>query len=100
MLRILKKGGKGMRHSKLFFIGIGLLLAGGLVVSFYASKAQAGITGSPHDFSSNGWSGGQICIVCHTPHNASGNTIAPLWNHETTGANFQIYQSSTLNASL
>jgi len=43
---------------------------------------------------------GQICAVCHTPHNASDNTVAPLWSHQTTNAIFTIYQSPTLNAQM
>jgi predicted CXXCH cytochrome family protein len=89
-----------MRNSKLLLIGIGLLLIGALM---YASKAQAGITGSLHDFSAQGWSGGQICIVCHTPHNAASGVdqIVPLWNHETTTATYTPYSNpSTLNATV
>ena len=57
------------------------------------------ISGSAHDFSTKGWSGGEICVVCHTPHN-SDNTVtsAPLWNHEVTAATFTLYSSSTLDA--
>ncbi|MHC4700869.1 MAG: cytochrome c3 family protein [Planctomycetota bacterium] len=54
------------------------------------------ITGSVHDFSASGWSGGEICIVCHTPHGGSTVLDAPLWNHEQTTETFAIYGSSTL----
>lgn len=63
-----------------------------------SASAAIGITNSDHDFSGSGWSGGEICKVCHTPHNATGNTLAPLWNHATTSENFILYSSSTLNA--
>ena len=53
-----------------------------------------GITGSVHDFSSQGWSGGEICKVCHTPHNAD-STVEPLWNHELSNANYTLYSSPT-----
>lgn len=57
-----------------------------------------GITGTAHDFSSSGWSGGEICIVCHTPHNADASIAdAPLWNHASTAATFTLYASSTMN---
>ncbi|HPD13366.1 MAG TPA: cytochrome c3 family protein [Planctomycetota bacterium] len=60
---------------------------------------HAGIVGSEHDFSSKGWSGGKICEVCHTPHNADTTvTAAPLWNHQTTTATYILYSSSTLDA--
>ena len=55
-----------------------------------------GITGSVHDFSSQGWSGGEICKVCHTPHNAD-TTVTPLWNHELSSATYTLYSSPTLD---
>ncbi len=77
---------------KLLVICIGLVMAG-------AVMAQ-GITGSAHDFSGDAWnSTGQICITCHTPHNAD-TTVAgsPLWNHQVTAATFTLYSSTTLDA--
>jgi len=57
------------------------------------------IVGSDHDFSNDGWSGGQICLVCHTPHNAAtGVSDAPLWNHMLTSSVFNLYTNTTLNA--
>jgi len=77
-----------------------LALIGMLAASVFGASAWAGvITGSPHDFSGAGWSGGQICVACHTPH--GGNTTvtdAPLWNHTVTTATYTLYNSSTLNA--
>ena len=60
-----------------------------------------GIAGTAHDFSAEGWSGGQICTPCHTPHH-SDLTVpdAPLWNHEVTTAIFTVYSSSTLDATV
>jgi len=58
------------------------------------------ITGSGHDFSGNAWSGGEICIVCHTPHNGTAVANAPLWNHEVTTATFTVYTSPTLDATV
>lgn len=59
------------------------------------------IVGTDHDFSGQGWSNGEICIVCHTPHHSNNSIIsAPLWNHEVTTATFTLYSSSTLNATL
>ncbi|MBC8293218.1 MAG: cytochrome c3 family protein [Proteobacteria bacterium] len=64
-----------------------------------ASQSVAAIAGSNHDFSGDGWSGGQICEVCHTPHN-SDTTVenAPLWDHELTTQVFVPYASPTLDA--
>ena len=58
------------------------------------------IVGSAHDFSDDAWNTtGEICIVCHTPHNADMTVAnAPLWNHEVTAVtNYQLYSSSTFN---
>ena len=51
------------------------------------------IVGSAHDFSAETWAGGEICVVCHTPHSAPG-TDGPLWNRAdyTPGA-FTMYPS-------
>lgn len=71
------------------------ICAGASTVSF------AQITGSAHDFSGETWSGGQICLPCHTPHNAD-NTVtdSPLWNHEVTAtATYTLYSGpGTLDA--
>lgn len=84
--------------NKLLLVGM-LALA---VVGFgIAGVSHAAITGSTHDFSGKGWAGldGQICIVCHTPHNAT-STIAPLWNHAVTSTTFTLYSSPSLNATV
>jgi predicted CXXCH cytochrome family protein len=63
------------------------------------SQGNATIVGSDHDFSGENWSGGEICIVCHTPHNADTTvTDAPLWNHEVTTATYTLYDSPTLDS--
>ncbi len=67
---------------------LAIVLAGGGV--------RADITGSLHDFSNQTWAGGEICIVCHTPHNA-GSGAGPLWNHASTVASFTLYSSPTFN---
>lgn len=83
-----------MRRSILLSIGLTLLLAG-------VASAQT-ITGSEHDFSGDTWNAtGEICVVCHTPHNADATvTNAPLWNHEVTGSTFTVYSSATLDATV
>jgi hypothetical protein len=73
----------------------------GLILTFTAIPVMAGtITGTKHDFSSSGWSGGEICIACHTPHNANSTvTDAPLWNHNLSAVTtYSLYSSPTLNA--
>ena len=64
-----------------------------------ANVAQAGITGSAHDLTSNVLLGGQICIPCHAPHKGTVVPGAPLWNHKTTVATYDLYSSPTFNGS-
>ena len=78
--------------SKLLLAGMVFLTGTALLIS---SSAMAGIEASAHDFASNantsGWAG-EICNVCHTPHNGNGSTNAPLWDRVTTGtATFGLY---------
>lgn len=75
-----------------------------LLIVFAALTLTAGafgqtIVGTAHDFSAFGWSSGQICLPCHTPHNAN-VTDGPLWNHEVTTATFTLYTSSTMDATV
>lgn len=61
-----------------------------------AATSQAVITGSKHDLKTLAATNGQICIVCHTPHNADITvTDAPLWNHKLTTATYTLYASPT-----
>lgn len=74
-------------------------LAGLLLVLATNGSAQS-IAGSFHDFSGDGWNAtGEICVVCHTPHNAV-TTEPVLWNHQVTAATFTVYSSATLDATV
>ena len=69
-----------------------------LALTFQLASAGT-ITGSAHDFSSDSWSGGQICVACHAPHNTStAVTAAPLWNHALSTQTYTLYSTSTLNS--
>lgn len=75
------------------------------VLFVFGQIGFAQITGSAHDFSGQTWnSSGEICIVCHTPHNAkTGISDAPLWNHTLSTATFTLYSSTvsgTMNATV
>ncbi len=71
-----------------------------LQLAAYAVSAGT-ITGSAHDFSTSAWSGGQVCIACHVPHNSQGNVAAaPLWNHAVTTQVYTLYASSSLKATM
>ncbi len=74
--------------------------AGVLAAGLFAGQASAGtIVGTDHDFSTSGFSGGQLCVVCHTPHNSDTSvSTAPLWNHEVTVTTFTMYTSPTMDA--
>jgi len=74
----------------------GLMAMAGLL--FAGSASAQTIVGTDHDLSSVQGTGGEICVVCHTPHN-SDTTVAeaPLWNHEVTGATFTVYSSPTFD---
>lgn len=74
----------------------------GLAGCFVGTQAVAGtIVGSPHDFSANGWSGGRICVACHTPHNGDLTVAAaPLWNHDVTTATFTMYARDSIDGTI
>ena len=75
-----------------------------LAVATLFVTAQLGygqITGSGHDFSGQSWNTTtEICIVCHTPHNANTTVAnAPLWNHALSAvSSYTMYTSATLNS--
>ena len=73
-----------------------------LFVAAITSLSFGQITGTAHDFSGDAWSGGEICIACHTPHNGDMSLPgAPLWNHEVSTAAFTLYTGGgTLDATL
>ena len=76
------------------------LVATTLVGLVLTGAAQAGVVGSKHDLTSSGgspWSGSndQVCIYCHTPHNAS--SVAPLWNRQLSGEVFTPYGSGSFD---
>ena len=79
---------------KLLMFSIAMVFAVGLSRFSFAS-----IVGSPHDFSGFQATGGQICVACHTPHNAESNA-APLWNHEMSIATYTVYSSPSMQATV
>ncbi len=78
-------------------IGNTILLFAALVL--VTTAAQAAITGSAHDFSGAGYGTDEICIFCHSVHNAKQEgavTIAPLWYHKMSTASYTTYTSPSL----
>jgi len=80
---------------------VGALFLGCLVAG-PAPAQPSTIVGSPHDLSAGGPGPvratfeDQVCIFCHTPHNAS--PIRPLWNRYLPVDNYRIYSSRALDA--
>jgi predicted CXXCH cytochrome family protein len=68
--------------AKLFWIS-----AAALAMAASGAAAQPNISASKHNFTSAGWSNGEICLPCHTPHKAITGQIR-LWNHELTNATY------------
>ena len=71
-----------------------------LATSSFTLIVNAGIVGTPHDFTTRGWGTANPCSVCHTPHNAQVVPGAPLWNHTITVVVFQPYTSDSLKATV
>ena len=71
-------------------------------ILFLTSMALGQITGTAHDFEGATWNtSGEICIVCHTPHNADVTVAdAPLWNHEMSTATYALYSGFTIDATI
>jgi predicted CXXCH cytochrome family protein len=67
-----------------------------------ARPAAPQIVGTPHDLSATGpgpvraVGESEVCIFCHTPHNA--NPATPLWNRAFAGTVYTPYSSSTMAA--
>jgi predicted CXXCH cytochrome family protein len=66
------------------------------------TPSSAGVKNTKHNLSVSGpgpiksTSESQICIFCHTPHNA--DPAYPLWNHDVSLVNYTNYWSSTLKS--
>jgi len=86
---------RSSRARALPLLGVVFVLVGMLA----SPVARGGVAGSPHDFTTLGWSEDELCVACHTPHDADESTIplyGPLWNHELTTATFTLYSSPTM----
>jgi predicted CXXCH cytochrome family protein len=88
----------GKRTKKFFILYFSFCIL--MVIPFLV---QAGIRDTKHNLSVSGMgdvkavSETQICIFCHTPHNAS--PAHPLWNHELSAVvNYINYASPTLQS--
>ncbi len=82
--------------------GFGILLILGMLVPFGASFAS--IVSTKHNLSTSGTGTvkstdeTEICIFCHTPHQAIKNDNIPLWNHNLSSeASYGVYTSPTFD---
>ena len=63
-------------------------------IAAFSAAGFAEIVGTEHDFSSDGWSEGRICLPCHVPHGAQTDGDGAemvLWNHAATEQTFTMY---------
>jgi predicted CXXCH cytochrome family protein len=78
---------------------LGLLIIVVTTLALVPAICSAGsIVSTAHDLSGAGYGTDQICVFCHTPHNAKSPQLAPLWNHGSTAATFTLYSSPSLTA--
>jgi hypothetical protein len=90
-------------HLKLKQLVLIFLLICNLTASFVIAAYASGIIDTKHNLSVSGPGSvaasheTQICIFCHTPHNA--NPAYPLWNHELSAVQtYKTYWSNTLQS--
>ncbi len=82
--------------------GLGLIAFAGLLLPM--GMAYASIAGTKHNLSTSGpgtvksTDETEICIFCHTPHQAIKNDNIPLWNHNLSStASYGVYTSPTFD---
>ena len=100
-----------MNKNLLRVLGAGAIVAVGLMafVGDSWSARESNVRATRHNLSKN-WGGGgadprtvkassesQVCVFCHTPHAAT-PALTPLWNKQVSGATYQVYTSSSLDA--
>lgn len=69
------------------------LVFGAAVLAVCGASAFGQISTSRHNFASYGWSGGEICKPCHTPH-FSNTAVGFLWNHALTDATYTMHEGT------
>lgn len=83
------------------------VLAIGLAV--IAQPAAADVTNSVHNLGTTASTDpsmfqnlttAEICVFCHTPHQANTAVAAPLWNKNLPGSTYTVYTSATMDTAL
>ena len=97
-MRIMTEYGKSF--SRLLWLVIGILVMLGQAIPAFAVKI-IDVSSTRHNLSVNAPTSNfyadvedEVCIFCHTPHNAGGST--PLWNRYSAAISFTLYSSATL----
>jgi len=76
----------------------GILVGMSILFSTSASaQDNLSIENSVHDFRAQLWgnnSNSEICVVCHTPHNAISPDDGPLWNRDVSLTSFTLYDDT------
>ncbi|HFQ13954.1 MAG TPA: hypothetical protein ENK40_04075, partial [Gammaproteobacteria bacterium] len=81
-----------------------LLLLLLLVATRLPAATVSDIANTVHNLSSSGpgnvtaTSESQICVFCHTPHDAEQVPAAPLWNRSLSGQTYTTYDSASMDA--
>lgn len=68
------------------------LTAAGLAAALISGTAIAGVADSKHNLSDPAATN-EVCVFCHTPHGASSDVTAPLWNRAAGTASYTRYSS-------
>lgn len=80
-------------NTLLKFAAPALLLISGTV-------SAASIVNSAHDLSSQNNTTTEVCVFCHTPHNAITPAVVPLWNRNDSAATYTMYSSTTISMTI
>jgi len=76
---------------------INLIALAATALLFSSGAYSQSVVGSKHDLSSINTSTTEVCVFCHTPHQAVVGQ-QPLWNRAITAATFTVYSSDTMDA--
>ncbi|MDH3283905.1 MAG: cytochrome C [Acidobacteriota bacterium] len=88
------------RALRLGVLGLAVTACILFVPAVLAQGSGAGLTNSPHDFSTSGWNDtDEMCRVCHVPHdhNRDIGLVGLLWNHALSTQTYTLYSSASLD---
>jgi len=92
-----------MSLQRTVFVSITMLVGLGLAAAAFA-QTGANVANSKHNLSATGTGpvttsdDDQVCVFCHTPHGATIEPGAPLWNRQLSTQTYTTYTSSSLDA--